>query len=420
MLQRHSDNSLHVEGLPIEELAQQFGTPLYVYSGEKIRRNIQRLKKAASDFFGTYRIQYAVKANNNPHLLKIIQEEGLGVDCSSPLELKLAQKMGFDLSRSTYTGNYESRQDLELAVGTGVPINLDDDAKLEQLKDIGLPEVLSFRINPGIGRGGFEQIITGGTDAKFGLPYERSKKAYQKALDLGVKRLGIHMMTGSNILEPFYFAEITQKLMSIIYDSLSDLGIKLEFINVGGGFGIPYTDEEGELDLEHAFKLVGEIFHYYVKRAEVGEPELAIEPGRYIVGNTGVLLSRVTHVKHSYRNYIGTDASMSTLLRPSLYKAFHRVWLDKKSELNKEKKYLICGQVCENSDIHPQERWLPEPEEGDLAVILDAGAYGYAMASNYNNRTRPAEVLVDKGQVTVIREREPEENLFSLIPNFEI
>jgi len=326
-------------------------------------------------------------------LLNILKEEGLGADCSSPGEIYIAQKVGFPMEKSTYTGNYESHADFQAAIQSGIILNLDDYHRLEEVVSIAKPELISFRINPGIGRGGFEGIVTGGTDAKFGIPYEETRTAYQKAMEAGIKRFGIHMMTGSNILEPLYFAEITQKLCAIAGEALEGLNIRFEFINIGGGFGIPYTEEEEEIDLDHTFKLVSEAFYDNVKKYRLGDPELVIEPGRYLVGNAGVLISRVNHVKKSYRKFVGLDAGMNTLLRPALYKAYHRILIDGPSK-NKKQHYLFTGQVCENSDIHPGEREYPEIKPGDIAVILDAGAYGFSMCSHYNNRPYPAEVII--------------------------
>ena len=214
--------------------------PLYVYSQRQIESNVKGLQRAISAHFSKHHIQYAIKANNNPHILKVMKELGLGADCSSPAEAKLARALEFPMAISTYTGNFESKSDFQIALENQMKINLDHHGKLDDLMAHDKrPPVLSFRINPGIGRGGFEGIITGGTDAKFGIPYEQTGEAYRLAKQKGIERFGIHMMTGSNILEPFYFAEITQKLLSIIGTHLCPLGIKLEFINIGGGLGIP-------------------------------------------------------------------------------------------------------------------------------------------------------------------------------------
>jgi diaminopimelate decarboxylase len=422
LIENNGNYSIH--NFKLETLIEKYGSPLYVYSADQIRKNIEHLKDALEESFDSYRIQFAVKANTNPHILKVVRETGIGADCSSPLELLLAQKADFPLDRSTYTGNYESEEDLRTAVASGVNLNLDDYKRLDDLEKWGIvPEFISFRINPGIGRGGFEQIVTGGADAKFGFPYEETRAAYQRAKELGVKRFGIHMMTGSNILEPFYFAEITQKIFTIIENSINDLGIELEFINIGGGLGVPYTSEEQDLNLKQAFKMVAEVFKQQIPRLNIGNPEIALEPGRYLVANAGVLLSKVTHVKDSYRSYIGIDAGMSTLLRPAMYKAYHEMKLQSQEPNNnasENKKYLICGQICENSDIHPVEREFANPQAGDIAILENAGAYGFVMSSNYNNRPRPAEILIDNDDIQLIRRRESFEDVLKNVENFSL
>lgn len=415
---RHSD--WLIEGVSLSRLAMEWKTPFYVYSKRTIVENIHRLQSVMSRYFDRYRIQYPIKANSNPHILKIMVENGLFADCSSPGEVFLAKKAGFDLSRSTYTGNFESQDDLCFAVKHGLIINLDDFARLDDLLQYGRPDVLSFRINPGIGRGGFEGIVTGGTDAKFGFPYEQVRTAYEEALKKGFTRFGVHMMTGSNILEPFYFAEITQKLTMIIGEVIQDLGIQLEFINIGGGLGIPYSEEEPELDLDITFRHVAESYQENCAKYQMGNPVLVIEPGRYLVGNAGILVSTVHHVKKSYRNYVGIDAGMNVLIRPALYKAYHRVEIfSQKNRSTGPIKAYITGQVCENSDIYPIERTFPSVHPGDLAIIYDTGAYGFVMSSQYNNRPRPAEFLVDGDSCKVIRYPETLDDLVRNVPDLE-
>lgn len=419
MFKIDNNHEISIDGISVRDLAKEFGTPVYVYSKKKLQENINNLKTAVSTHFPNHRIQYAVKANTNPHILKIVQESGLGADCSSPIEALISKKMEFPKDRSTYTGNFESISDFKVAVDSGYILNLDDYHRLDDVLSIGKPEVLSFRVNPGIGRGGFEGIVTGGNDAKFGIPYEQVREAYKAAIDKGFTRFGIHMMTGSNILEPFYFAEITQKLLYIIEEYLLDLDIKFEFINIGGGLGIPYTDQEQPLDVNQTFKLVSDVFHNKVKELNIGEPALMIEPGRYIAGNIGALISEVTHVKSSYRNYLGIDAGMSTLIRPALYKAYHEILINGR-QTGGDTAYRICGPICENSDIHPVDRYYNNPKAGDLAVIKNAGGYSFVMSSNYNNRIRPAEVLIDESGARLIRKADEPSDVFKNVVDFSL
>ncbi|GAB4338770.1 MAG: diaminopimelate decarboxylase [Calditrichia bacterium] len=403
----------------LKELTNRYGTPLYFYDAEKIRENIRKLKKSVAKYLDNFRIQYPIKTNGNPHILRLITKEGLVADCSSPAEVWIARKCGFDMINSTYTGNFETVEDYTAAVEAGMIVNLDD-IRVDDLLKAGRPEVLSFRINPGIGRGGFEGIITGGTDAKFGIPYEKAEEAYRTALAAGFKRFGIHMMTGSNILEPFYFAEITQKLLMVAGEVFGPLGIQPEFVNIGGGLGIPYTEQERELDLDLTFRHVSEVFLEAVGKYRLGNPVLVLEPGRFLVGNAGYLISRVTHLKHSYRPYLGLDAGMNVFIRPALYKAYHKMsFVPSRPDQDEKQPYLIAGQICENSDIHPAKREIAGVEKGDFCVIHDAGAYGYAMASNYNHRPRPAEVLWEGGKIRLIRKADTPQDIFRNVPDFE-
>ncbi len=398
----------------IKKLADEFGTPLYVYDKAKIEENYLRLKNAFTLEYKKTKIHFSVKANTNLHILKLFNSFGSGTDCSSPVEIKLSKKVGFKSSDIIYTGNYESPDDLLTATEEGVRINLDDINSFRRLLKIRKPEIISFRINPGIGRGGFEGITTAGADAKFGVPYEMAYETYKEALEAGVTRFGIHMMTGSNNLEPYYFAEIVDKLLTIAGNIFLKLKISPEYIDIGGGFGVPYSDDEQELNIESTARLVTDVFKEKCKKYHFKEPELILEPGRYLTANAGYIISKVTGVKNSYKNFIGIDAGMNTLIRPALYGAKHRAYVYGKPK--NTRMVNICGQICENSDIFATNIPFPEVHEGDLVVIRDTGAYGFVMASNYNNRLRPAEVLIDGSKAKIIRRREQIEDILKYFP----
>lgn len=401
-----------IGNVDIKEIAEKFGTPLYVYDKSKIQQNYYYLVDSFRKYYPKTKVHYSVKANSNLHILKIFEEMGSGVDCSSPYEVKLSKHAGFEDNRILYTGNYESKDDFSHIASKDVTINLDDISSFLRLLNVFTPERISFRINPGIGRGGYEGITTGGTDAKFGVPYEKALSAYQLAKNHGISRFGIHMMTGSNNLEPYYFAEVVEKLLMIARNIFQKLEAAPEYIDIGGGFGIPYEDDEMPLDLELTAKLISEIFYEKCQKYGFGEPDLLLEPGRYLVANAGYIITKITGIKKSYRNFAGIDAGMSTLIRPALYGAKHRISIYAKEELSIS--YNICGQICENSDIMAKNVFLPDVEEGDIMIIKDAGAYGYVMSSNYNNRPRPAEVLIDKHDASIIRRRETFEDFLKL------
>jgi diaminopimelate decarboxylase len=398
----------------IKLLAAKYGTPLYVYDKQKISDNYLKLKNAFEKYYPNTAIHFSVKANSNLNILKVFKELGCGADCSSPFEYLLTQKAGFDSSKILYTGNYESIDDFSTLDGNDIKLNLDDISSFRKLKQVGLPERVSFRINPGMGRGGHEGITTGGTEAKFGIPYEKAIDAYQEALDAGVQRFGIHMMTGSNNLEPYFFAEIVDKLLKIASGIFSKIGKTPEYVDIGGGFGIPYNDDEPELDIDLTAKVVTEVFKEKCEKYNFGTPQLILEPGRFLVANAGFLVTEVTGVKESYRKFIGLNAGMNTLIRPALYGAHHRIRPYQENDIHEI--VNVCGQICENSDIFVKNISLPVQHEGDILTFLDAGAYGYVMASNYNNRPRPAEILVDNGNDKLIRRREVFEDFLRLYP----
>lgn len=404
-----------IANIDIKNLANNYGTPLYVYDKSKLEENYLRLSNAFTKHYKKTKIHFSVKANSNIHVLRVFKNLGAGADCSSPIEYKVARLAGFEDKNILYTGNYELPEDFsDVAFSDDSKINLDDITSFNRLKKVNLPKRISFRINPGVGRGGFEGITTAGTEAKFGIPYEKAIDAYKLAQDNGIERFGIHMMTGSNNLEPYFFAEIVDKLMMISGDIFSKLGKIPEYVDIGGGFGIPYTDDEDELNIERTGQMVTEVFIEKCKKYGFGEPELVLEPGRYLAANAGYLISKVTAIKNSYKTFVGLDSGMNTLIRPALYGAFHRTEVYGKPE--KTQVVNLCGQICENSDIFAKNVNFPKVEEGDIVTFRDAGAYGYVMSSNYNNRLRPAEVLVENSEITLIKKRETFEDYLKLYP----
>lgn len=399
----------------IKNLTEVYGSPLYVYDAEQFRTNYSKLKSALDNYYPKNSIHFSVKANSNIKILELFKNLGSGADCSSPNELKLVKIAGFSDDNILYTGNYESFEDLEYVSKFDLKLNLDDLNSFKRLLKFKVPERISFRINPGIGRGGFEGITTAGSDAKFGIPYEKAFEAYKFAKDAGVKRFGIHMMTGSNNLEPYYFAEVVDKLMMISGEIFPKLNIVPEYFDIGGGQGVPYYDDEKELNVDLMASLIAQVIKEKSQKYGFGEPMLILEPGRYLAANAGYLISKVTGIKEGYKKFIGLDAGMGTLIRPSMYGAYHRpvAYNGNNSELENVN---ICGQICENSDIFAKNQLLPKADVGDIITFRDAGAYGYTMSSVYNNRTRPAEVLLEKSETILIRKRETFEDMMSLYP----
>jgi len=397
--------TLYLGGVDLSEIAEKYGTPVYVTDENRIRQNYRSFRDAFSKRWKKFRLFYAVKANNNISILKILRQEGAGADCSCIPELQLASFAKFKIEDMLYTGNYNSKDELKFASQMGVAVNLDDSSLLDKLAKFGIPDTICFRINPGFGKGGYDSLVFAGPDAKFGITEEVAKKAYAKAKKLGAKKFGIHMMAGSSVLDAKYFGQVTDRLFKIGKSIARSAKIDFDFINIGGGFGVPYKPGEKDLDLDGIAKDVTDRFKEEFEGSG-NMPYIYAEPGRYLVCDSTVLLSRVHHIKSTGKKFVGIDSGMNTLLRPALYGAYHQMYVVNKLNERKKEKVNIVGQICENTDFLAKDRMMPVIEEGDLIAILNAGAYGYSMSSNYNTRPRAAEVLIHNKEDFLIRERE--------------
>ncbi len=414
------DGVLHIGGCSTVELADAYDTPLYVYDENRIRKNYRNLYNAFSKDYEKFHVHYAIKANNNLAIVKILKSEGAGIDVSGSSEIELAKIVGFKDDEILYTGAYQRQRELLYALDNNVRINLDDLNQIDRLFKYGQPKFLSFRINPGVGAGKFEGLVFAGPEAKFGLDKNDVIKAYKKAKDYGVENFGIHMMTGSCVLDPNYFVEITERLMDIAGDVSKKLGVKFEMVDIGGGFGVPYRADEKELDIKRVGKDVCNVFKKKIKQYKLGEPYLVVEPGRYLVCDSSILLTRVHSVKDGQKKFVGVDAGMNTLLRPMLYNAYHEILLANDLDAEPTQKVNIVGPICENTDQLAKDRMMPDIKPDDLLAVLNVGTYGFGMGSQYNTRPRAEEVLVNKGKHTPIRRREITQDLIStvIIPDY--
>jgi diaminopimelate decarboxylase len=405
-------NELYIGDTSVKELAENYGTPLYVYNEQKIRENYRKAKNAFETYYPDFRFFYAIKACNNPAIANILRQEGAGIDAASVNEILLAKKIGLGGEDVMFSGNFLSDDDIKQGLESGVIFNLDDISLLPRVLKLGMPEIMSFRVNPGYGRSNVGEFVTNaGPDAKFGVHPDQVMDAYRKAKEGGVKRFGAHMMPGSCITDPDYFSFITGLLMDIIGKVGKELEIDFEFIDLGGGLGIPYEPGEKGLSIEKAAKLTAETFKAKVDEYGLKPPRLMMEPARYFVGNAGYIIGKVHSIKDSYKKIIGTDIGMNTLARPAMYGSYHHIYVDGK-ESDPRTKLGLCGQLCENTDFWVKERELPETiTEGDLILVENAGAYGYAMSYQYNGRLRPAEALVNGKDHWLIREREGFEDM---------
>ena len=406
------NGALFIDGVAASELAKKFDTPLYVVSERRIRSNFRRLKEALTKQYGKVRILYSVKANANLSVLKVIQSEGAWLDTVSPGEVFIALKAGFPPEKILFTGTSVRDDELRFVVDSGVAMNVDSLSQLKRLLKFHVPSFLSVRANPEVGAGHHEHCITGGRDSKFGIWESDVVEAYKTAKKAGVKRFGIQMHIGSGILDVEPFLPALEKLMEIASLVHRETGITFEFVDVGGGVGVPYRPEEKPLDLDEFAEKVLSIFKKRVKEYGLGEPWFYIEPGRFIVCDAVVLLTNVNTVKVTpHKRFAGVDAGFNTLIRPVMYGSYHPIVVANKLNEPEAETYDVCGPLCESGDFLARDRKLPKIAEGDLLAVLNAGAYGFSMSSHYNSRPKCAEILVKEGKCALVRERETLETL---------
>jgi len=399
----------------IERIATTHPTPFHLYDEKGIRANARRLK-AAFAWNAGFHEYFAVKACPNPFIMKMLKEEGFGMDCSSLPELQLSERIGVVGEGIMFTSNDTPADEFVKARALGAIINLDDLSHIPFLENCaGLPELICCRYNPGPLKGG-NAIIGNPEQAKYGFTREQLFEGYRLLKRKGVKRFGLHTMVASNELNPQYFVETAEILFDLAVELSREVGITFEFVNIGGGIGIPYRPGQEPVDLERVSEGVRQAYEKRILGN--GHPALKIymECGRMVTGPYGFLVSRVRHIKKTYRTYVGLDACMANLMRPALYGAYHHVSVPAKEGLPCDMVCDLTGSLCENNDKFAVERKLPKLEPGDLVVIHDAGAHGYAMGFQYNGKLRSAELLLrEDGSVVQIRRAETPEDYFETL-----
>lgn len=397
------NGKLHVEGVNVEEIAE-IGTPVYITSKGILKRNIETYKKA----FQGARILYAVKANNNVSIMKIIAQSGFGADVFSDGELYMALLAGFDPDLILFNGNSKSEGEIRYGVKKGVKFSVDSLDELKVISEVAIDEEkevkVAFRVNPDVSPDTHPKIATGLKKSKFGIPWAETLDAYKKAVELpGTTPVGLHCHIGSQITDISPFVDALNRIIDVA-SKIEELGVNLEFLDMGGGLGIDYYGK----GVPSPFDLSEKISSIFSDRT--GElsssPQLWLEPGRSIIGNTTILLTRVNSVKRAFKNFVAVDAGFNLLIRPAMYDSYHRVAVANKMDKKAEEVYTVVGPICESGDILAEDRELPEVERGDLISVFDAGAYGFAMSSQYNGRPRCTEVLVDGDEWSIMRERE--------------
>ena len=406
------NGQLFIDGVSAQTLAEKFDTPLYVISERRIRSNYQRLQKALTSNYEKTRIYFAMKANSNLAVLKTLEKEGANVDAVSPGEVFMALTSGFTPERILFTGTSVRNDELKFLADSNVTVNVDSQSQLDRLLKIAVPKVLSVRVNPEIGAGHHEHCITAGKQSKFGIWEQDAPAVYAAAKKAGVEKFGIHMHIGSGILDVKPFLAALDKLLAIAKRVHDQVGVNFEFIDVGGGIGVPYKPEDKQLDLQVYSDKVLSLFKSKTKQYGLGEPTFCVEPGRYLVADASILLTTVNTVKTTpFKKFIGVDAGFNTLVRPAMYGSHHPILVANKLVATEEEKYDVAGPICESGDLLAKDRRLPKVEEGDLLAVLNAGAYGFSMSSQYNARPRAAEVLVREGKFKLVREREQLDDL---------
>ncbi|MES9825037.1 MAG: diaminopimelate decarboxylase [Candidatus Thiodiazotropha endolucinida] len=397
----------------LEEIVEHYGTPFHLYDEKGIRENGESLIRAFEGV-DSFREYFAVKALPNPTIMKIMQDLGFGFDCSSIAELLLSRQIGASGEQIMFTSNNTSAAEFAVAEADGgCVLNLDDISLIDKVPQ--MQELICFRYNPGERRSG-NSIIGNPIEAKYGVTHDQLLEAYQKAMQRGARRFGLHTMLASNELNHAYMVETARMLLDRVVSLSEKLGIHFEFINIGGGLGIPYRPQEKPLDIVSMGREIADLFRSF--NAHHGyAPKLFLESGRYITGPYGVLITRAINRKEIYRTYVGVDSCMSSLMRPGMYGAYHHISvLGKQGE---QETVDVVGSLCENNDKFAVQRPLPAIQDDDILIIHDTGAHGHAMGFNYNGKTRPKELLLrSDGSVDLIRREETIDDIFTTL-NFE-
>ncbi|MDR2394574.1 MAG: diaminopimelate decarboxylase [Treponema sp.] len=405
----------------LETLVRQHPTPFYLYDEAGIRQNARAIGRAFS-IFPVFKEHYAVKALPNPFILQILAEEGFGADCSSLPELLLAAQAGIRGEEVMFTSNETPAQEYQTALDMGAIINLDDFTHIAFLEQKArIPELISCRYNPGPLKGG-NAIIGKPEEAKYGFTWEQILQAFPLLRDKGARRFALHTMVASNELNPDYHIETARLLFELTVEVRVKTGISLEFVNLGGGVGIPYKPEQVPFNYAYLAAGIRKVYDAIILPAGLDPLGIHTEWARVVTGPYGWLVTRAMHRKHIYREYIGLDACMADLMRPALYGAYHHITIPGKEETPCTETYDVVGSLCENNDKFAVQRQLPRIEvgesTGDFVVIHDAGAHGRAMGFNYNGKLRCGELLLrPDGSLTLIRRKETLEDYFATLPS---
>ncbi len=406
----------------LKEIAKEYPTPFYLYDEKGIRENARAVNEAFSWNKG-FKEYFAVKATPNPFLIDILREHGCGCDCSSLTELMLSEAMGIRGEDIMFSSNSTPAEEYLYANKLGAIINLDDYTHIDFLeKTLGyIPETISCRYNPG---GVFQMsngIMDNPGDAKYGFTEEQLFEGFRLLKKKGAKRFGIHAFLASNTVTNEYYPQLASQLFELAVRLKRETGADIRFINLSGGVGIPYTPEQTPNDIRVIGEGVRKVYEEILTPAGMGDVALYTEMGRFMMGPYGCLVTTAIHQKHTYKEYIGCDACAVNLMRPAMYGAYHHITVMGKDNDRCDHKYDVTGSLCENNDKFAIDRMLPKIDIGDLLLIHDAGAHGYAMGYNYNGKLKCAELLLkEDGSVELIRRAETPKDYFATFDCFDI
>jgi len=398
----------------LKEITKTYPTPFHIYDEKGIRENARRLKEAFSWNKG-FKEYFAVKATPNPYILNILKEEGCGVDCSSLTELMLAEALDYKGEEIMFSSNVTPAEEFVKARDMNAVINLDDFTHIEFLEEVaGLPKIISCRYNPGGVFTTTNGIMDNPGDAKYGFTKEQLIEGFRILKSKGVEYFGIHAFLASNTISNEYYPTLASILFELAVELRDKTGVKIKFINLSGGIGIPYHPEEKPNDIMAIGDGVRKAYESILIPAGMDDVDIYTELGRYMLGPYGHLVARAIHEKHIYKEYIGLDASAVNLMRPAMYGAYHHITVMGKEDAPHDHMYDVTGALCENNDKFAIDRMLPKIDKGDLIVIHDTGAHGFSMGYNYNGKLRSAELLLrEDGSVDLIRRAETPKDYFT-------
>ena len=403
----------------LAEITAQFPTPFHLYDEKGIRERARALHEAFSWNPG-FKEYFAVKATPNPAILKILKEEGCGVDCASYVELLMSQKLGFAGQDIMFSSNNTPAEEFQFARDLGATINLDAYEDVAFLKEsAGIPKIISCRYNPG---GVFElgtSIMDNPEEAKFGMTKDQLIQAFKELKELGAEKFGIHALLASNTVSNDYYPELAHQLFELAVEVVAETGVELDFINLSGGVGINYQPDGEENDIAVIGQGVRQAYEAILTPAGLGQVKIYAELGRFMLAPYGLLVTKVTHKKQTYRTYLGVDASAVNLLRPAMYGSYHHITNMDRPEGETEIVDVV-GSLCENNDKFAINRPLPVSQIGDTLVIHDTGAHGFSMGYQYNAKLRSSEILLEQdGNVRMIRRAEKPEDYFATLYGFD-